>query len=105
MAVVVTGGSKGIGRDCALFFADRGETVILNYLSDDEAARQTCEEIRAHGGICHLIKADAGTVGGCAAIAEVSANVGEQKHRSSIAPSTPWWGLCLRPIHCGLRAH
>ena len=77
MSVVITGASKGIGRDCALSFADKGETILLNYLNDDAAAQRTSEEIVARGGACEIVKADAGTVDGCAEIARCAKNHSE----------------------------
>ncbi len=39
--VVVTGGSRGIGRATAEAFAQIGAHVVINYLSDEVAARET----------------------------------------------------------------
>ena len=41
---VVTGASRGIGRDIALCFAREGATVILNCLEDQERLTKVCEE-------------------------------------------------------------
>lgn len=74
MAILVTGGSKGIGLEVAKAFAGPGALVFLNYHSDGEAAARAVTEIAATGATCHLIKADAGTPEGCAAIAEAVAS-------------------------------
>lgn len=58
--VLVTGGSRGIGRAIALKFASEGADVIINYLRKRSTAEETAEEIRAYGVRCHLIKADVG---------------------------------------------
>jgi len=48
--VLVTGGSRGIGRAIALRFAERGAaTVAIGYLRNDKAAETTAEELRAAG--------------------------------------------------------
>lgn len=43
--VLVTGGSRGIGRAVALAFAARGARVAISYLSNSEAARRTLGEM------------------------------------------------------------
>jgi enoyl-[acyl-carrier protein] reductase III len=48
--VLVTGGSRGIGRAIALRFAlDGAKRVAIGYLRNDEAAEATAEELRAAG--------------------------------------------------------
>ena len=46
---LVTGGSRGIGKACALAFARSGLDVIINYAGNDEAANKTVEELKAFG--------------------------------------------------------
>lgn len=48
--VVVTGGSRGIGRAVCLAFAGPDTSVWFNYSSQVDAAEKTCEAIRAKGG-------------------------------------------------------
>lgn len=62
---VVTGGSRGIGKACALELAKDGWQVILTYVSRPEAAEQTVAEIEALGGrakACQLDVADSAAV-------------------------------------------
>jgi NAD(P)-dependent dehydrogenase (short-subunit alcohol dehydrogenase family) len=72
MAILITGGTKGIGLAIGKAFATPAATVILNYFSDDAAARKSKADIEALGAACHLVKADAGTIDGCRKIAEAS---------------------------------
>lgn len=58
MTILVTGGSKGIGRAIAVRFATEGNDVLVNYAHDDEAAEQTAKEIAAKGARAHLLKQD-----------------------------------------------
>jgi 3-oxoacyl-[acyl-carrier protein] reductase len=48
--VLVTGGSRGIGKAAAIRLASEGARVAINYLSNDEAANSTVAEIVAAGG-------------------------------------------------------
>lgn len=47
---LVTGGSRGIGRSIALGLARAGAYVIVDYVCNEEAARETVEMIQADGG-------------------------------------------------------
>lgn len=57
---LVTGGSRGIGRACALAAAERGADVAITYVANSEAAEATAEEIRAHGRRAITIQGDVG---------------------------------------------
>lgn len=46
---LVTGGSRGIGRACALKLAEAGVNVVINYAGNDEAAEKTVKNIEAFG--------------------------------------------------------
>lgn len=46
---VVTGGSRGLGKNAALKLAERGTGIILTFHSNAQAAQQVVEEIRAKG--------------------------------------------------------
>jgi enoyl-[acyl-carrier protein] reductase III len=55
--VLVTGGSRGIGRAIALRFArDGAERVAIGYLRNDKAAEATAEELRAAGAEPVLVR-------------------------------------------------
>jgi enoyl-[acyl-carrier protein] reductase III len=68
MTILITGGTKGIGLAIAKAFARDAGEVFLNYHSDDSAALRAAKEVSDTGGRPHIIKADAGTPEGCAAI-------------------------------------
>lgn len=60
MNVLITGGSKGIGRATALRFAQTGNKVFINYAHDDKAAEETAAEVNKKGASAILLKADVG---------------------------------------------
>jgi 3-oxoacyl-[acyl-carrier protein] reductase len=43
--VLITGGSRGIGKAIALTFADHGARVAINYVSNDDAAEETLKNL------------------------------------------------------------
>lgn len=56
-SVLVTGGSRGIGRAIALRFAELGAArVAIGYLRNDRAAEETAEELRALGSEPVLVR-------------------------------------------------
>lgn len=56
--VVVTGGSRGIGRSICRHFAQEGATVVVNYVKNKESAESVQKEIEELGGKAHLIQLD-----------------------------------------------
>ena len=56
---LVTGGSRGIGRAVCIKLAQAGNPVIINYVNNDDAARQTLAEVEALGVKGELLKFDA----------------------------------------------
>jgi enoyl-[acyl-carrier protein] reductase III len=56
-SVFVTGGSRGIGREIALRFADEGaKRVAIGYLRNDKAAEGVAEELRSRGAEPVLVR-------------------------------------------------
>ena len=51
---LVTGGSRGLGKDMALRLAEKGNDVMITYQSQKEAAEAVVTEIEAGGQkACH----------------------------------------------------
>ncbi len=57
---IVTGGSRGIGKACAIELAACGYDVVINYAGNEEAANQTVKEIKALGVEGEAFKFDVG---------------------------------------------
>jgi 3-oxoacyl-[acyl-carrier protein] reductase len=55
---LVTGGSRGVGRSVALAYGREGAKVIVNYTSNESAAREVVEAISAMGSEAIAVKAD-----------------------------------------------
>ncbi len=55
---VVTGGTRGIGRAIAFSLAQAGADLVLNYLSNDEAAAATATEIGQLGRKAVIVRGD-----------------------------------------------
>lgn len=57
---LVTGASRGIGRATALLLAQEGADVAVNYTSNQGAATEVAEQVRAKGRRALVLQADVG---------------------------------------------
>ena len=71
--VVVTGGTRGIGRAVSLHFARAGARVTAAYLSNDTAAEALVEEGMLLAGEISTVKGDVSTSEGAMALMEKAA--------------------------------
>lgn len=71
--VVVTGGTRGIGRAVSLRFAREGARVFAAYLRNDEAANSLVEEASALPGEVRVLKADVRSSEGAVALMDAAA--------------------------------
>ncbi|TNE35456.1 MAG: SDR family oxidoreductase [Alphaproteobacteria bacterium] len=60
-SLIVTGGSRGIGKAIALGAANRGYEVCVNFRSNRDAAAEVVAEITAMGGKAIAVQADMAT--------------------------------------------
>ena len=78
---VVTGGGRGIGRAVAVRLAKEGANVAISYRSNDAAAEEAAEEVRAAGVRCEIFGGDVASPEDVAALFE---GVGEALGRVEI---------------------
>ena len=57
-SILITGGSRGIGRATAVLCGARGWSVTFNYREDSTAAQQTVLAVESSGAHCQAVKAD-----------------------------------------------
>jgi 3-oxoacyl-[acyl-carrier protein] reductase len=55
---LITGGTRGIGKEIAMELAENGFDIALNYRSEKDAQSNVKEEIEKLGVRCELVKAD-----------------------------------------------
>lgn len=72
--VLLTGGSKGIGRATVLAFADVGATVVAGHRTEDEDAQSLARELKERGAGHRVVQADVTTRAGAAALATAAAD-------------------------------
>jgi len=73
-SVLVTGGSRGIGRVIATRFAELGAArVAIGYMRSDRAAEETAEKLRALGSEPVLVRGNVASEGVAQQVAELGA--------------------------------
>jgi NAD(P)-dependent dehydrogenase (short-subunit alcohol dehydrogenase family) len=61
---LITGGSRGLGKDMALRLAEKGNNVVITFVSQKDAASQVVKEIESSGAEAMAIQFDAGNIAG-----------------------------------------
>lgn len=91
---LVTGGTRGIGKAIALKLADLGYDLVINYLRNRTAAKETAAKLEARGARVLLVKANVGDVG---KIKEMFQEINETFGRLDILVNNAASGV-LRPL-------
>ena len=72
---LVTGASRGIGRQISLTLAKEGMFVVVNYCGSEARAKNVLEEIRKNGGDGVLYQCDVADYQQAEAMAKISDGV------------------------------
>jgi 3-oxoacyl-[acyl-carrier protein] reductase len=57
-SIIITGSSRGIGKEIALLLADNGAKVVVNYTNSKDEAEETSTTILKNGGTAIAVQAD-----------------------------------------------
>lgn len=57
-SILITGGSRGIGRAVALLAGQKGWSVGINYRADEAMAKKTAQDVRSAGGKALIFQGD-----------------------------------------------
>lgn len=68
--IIITGASRGIGRETAKLLARNGNTVIANYNKSEEKAKELQEELKKENINIDIYKADVSKREGCKTLVE-----------------------------------
>ncbi|UII20365.1 glucose 1-dehydrogenase [Fulvivirga ligni] len=99
---IITGSSSGIGQGIAIEMAKEGANICINYLSSEEGAEETQEEIEKVGGKSIIVQADTSkpkevsnmfeqTIKAFGTVDIVVSNAGVQKDASFLDMSIDDW--------------
>lgn len=61
---LITGGSRGLGKDMALAMARKGMDVVITYNTSAEGAQQAIKEVEQFGGKAAALQFDTGNIAG-----------------------------------------
>lgn len=94
MNVVITGGSRGIGRAIAVRLGRDGANVLVNYLKEGAAAEETCRLVREAGGTAFAVAGDVRAPEALKAIADAAKaqldGVDVLVHNAAMGALKPW---------------
>jgi len=89
MNVIVTGGSRGIGRAIATRLAREGGSVVINYLQNEAAAEETAALVKAQGARPIIVQGNVRADGDLRRIAESLPSVDVLVHNAAVGALKP----------------
>jgi enoyl-[acyl-carrier protein] reductase III len=93
--ILVTGGTRGIGKAVALAQAEKGCTLFLNYLRDDASALKVKSEIEKKGARVFLLP---GNVGDAETVSSLFESIQEKTNRLDALIHSAALGV-FKPVH------
>jgi NAD(P)-dependent dehydrogenase (short-subunit alcohol dehydrogenase family) len=99
-SILITGGSRGIGREAAILCGERGWSVGINYVGNREAAEETADVVRKAGGKAVLAQGDVASEQDVAAMFEATERAfgklsGVVINAGIVAPASPLADMSL----------
>jgi len=93
-SILITGGSRGIGRATARLAGERGWSVGVNYAGNADAAQKTVAEVEAAGGRAVALRGDVSVEGDVLSLFQAAENAlgaldGLVNNAGIVAPSLP----------------
>lgn len=70
--VIITGGSRGIGKACVMAFAKEGANIVFTYNKSKQAADALVQEVKSCGVECVGVESDVRDYDKCRAVVEVA---------------------------------
>ncbi len=106
--VLITGASRGIGKEIAKKLAQSGFIVYINYVNDDKKAIDTKKEIENAGGKCILAQADLKEIDCAQKLYEQTGNIDVLVLNASVQYRQKWDKITLNEfdaqINCNFRS-
>ena len=106
--ILITGGSRGIGKAIALSLASPETTLYINYAGNTEKAEQTKQEVEEIGSRCVLVQADLQKENCAALIKQTVPEADILILNASLQYRKKWMDITIeefdRQINCNLRS-
>jgi 3-oxoacyl-[acyl-carrier protein] reductase len=103
---LVTGSSRGLGKEIAMHLANEGATVIINYLKNRDQADQVIQQITSKGGSAFAFQANVANEGEVktlfAKVAEVAGSVDILVNNAGINPARSLQDVSLQDFQQAL---